>query len=130
MSIMCVCLCVHVIVCITQFNHLITFFPKHTHTHKRKQTKPQANLSSFLSFFLLPTGGPGSGKGRIVTNLKSMFGMKLITIEETVLKYLPKKMQHTMTLENSMVGPEKKKKIHWKGVSLLWTPLRQENVSP
>lgn len=43
-------------------------------------------------------GGPGSGKGRLVANLRSMFGMKLVSIESIILKYLPKKVAHSMTL--------------------------------
>ena len=50
-------------------------------------------------------GGPGSGKGRIVANLRSMFGMKLISGENIVLKYLPKKVQHSMTLTSTEVCP-------------------------
>ncbi|KAL5480097.1 hypothetical protein EMCRGX_G023719 [Ephydatia muelleri] len=46
-------------------------------------------------------GGPGSGKGRIVANLRSMFGMKLISAENIVLKYLPKKVQHFITLSTT-----------------------------
>lgn len=50
-----------------------------------------------------PPGGPGSGKGRIVANLRSMFGMKLISGENIVLKYLPKKVQHSMELTSTEV---------------------------
>lgn len=46
-------------------------------------------------------GGPGSGKGRIVANLRSMFGMKLISSEALIFKYLPKKVQHAMTLDDT-----------------------------
>lgn len=45
-------------------------------------------------------GGPGSGKGRLVANLRSMFGMKLISVESIILKYLPKKVAHSMTLSS------------------------------
>ena len=45
-------------------------------------------------------GGPGSGKGRLVANLRSMFGMKLISVESVILKYLPKKVAHSMTLNS------------------------------
>lgn len=50
------------------------------------------------------TGGPGSGKGRIVANLRSMFGMKLISAENIILKYLPKKVQHFITLSTANVS--------------------------
>ena len=50
------------------------------------------------------TGGPGSGKGRIVANLRSMFGMKLISAENIILKYLPKKVQHFITLSTASVS--------------------------
>lgn len=46
-------------------------------------------------------GGPGSGKGRIVANLRSMFGMKLVSGESLIFKYLPKKVQHAMTLNST-----------------------------
>ena len=49
------------------------------------------------------TGGPGSGKGRMVTNLQSMFGMKLISTESIVLKHLPKKVQHVMSINSTNV---------------------------
>ena len=48
-------------------------------------------------------GGPGSGKGRTVANLQSMFGMKLISTESIVLKNLPKKLQHVMAIESTDV---------------------------
>ena len=48
-------------------------------------------------------GGPGSGKGRTVANLQSMFGMKLISTESIVLKHLPKKVQHVMSIESTDV---------------------------
>lgn len=48
-------------------------------------------------------GGPGSGKGRMVTNLQSMFGMKLISTESIVLKHLPKKVQHVMSINSTNV---------------------------
>lgn len=47
-----------------------------------------------------PLGGPGSGKGRLVANLRSMFGMKLVSVESIILKYLPKKVAHLMTLNS------------------------------
>ena len=49
-------------------------------------------------------GGPGSGKGRIVANLRSMFGMKLISTESIVLNYLPKKVKHVMTISSTDVN--------------------------
>lgn len=48
-------------------------------------------------------GGPGSGKGRTVANLQSMFGMKLISTESIVLKHLPKKVQHVMSINSTDV---------------------------
>ena len=50
------------------------------------------------------TGGPGSGKGRLVANLRSMFGMKLVSVESVILKYLPKKVAHSMTLNSVEVS--------------------------
>ena len=44
------------------------------------------------------TGGPGSGKGRIVANLRSMFGVRLVSIESLIFRYLPKKVQHSMEI--------------------------------
>ena len=52
---------------------------------------------------MFSTGGPGSGKGRLVANLRSMFGMRLISAESIILKYLPKKVQHAMTLTTTEV---------------------------
>lgn len=57
-------------------------------------------LTICLSFCLV-SGGPGSGKGRIVANLRSMFGMKLVSGETLIFKYLPKKVQHAMTLNDT-----------------------------
>ena len=45
-------------------------------------------------------GGPGSGKGQLVANLRSMFGMRLISVESVILKYLPKKVAHLMQLNS------------------------------
>ena len=56
-----------------------------------------------VSLYLPSPGGPGSGKGRIVASLRSMFGMKLISTESIVLKYLPKKVQHVMTISSTDV---------------------------
>lgn len=44
------------------------------------------------------TGGPGSGKGRIIANLKSTFGAKLISAESLILDNLPKKVQQVMSI--------------------------------
>ncbi len=44
------------------------------------------------------TGGPGSGKGRIVANLRSMFGVRLISVESLIFQYLPKKVQHSKNI--------------------------------
>lgn len=52
----------------------------------------------------LSPGGPGSGKGRLVANLRSMFGMRLVSAESIILKYLPKKVQHAMTLTTAEVA--------------------------
>ena len=38
-----------------------------------------------------------------MANLRSMFGMKLISTESIVLKYLPKKVQHVMTISSTDV---------------------------
>lgn len=59
-----------------------------------------------MTYVLPPihVGGPGSGKGRIVANLRSMFGMKLISTESIVLKYLPKKVQHVMDISSTDVS--------------------------
>ena len=46
-------------------------------------------------------GGPGSGKGAIVANLCSMFGMQLVSAEALIFKYLPKKVSHTMELNTT-----------------------------
>ena len=46
------------------------------------------------------SGGPGSGKGRLVANLRSMFGMRLISVESIILKYLPKKVAHSMKINS------------------------------
>ena len=56
--------------------------------------------------YIICTGGPGSGKGRIVANLHSMFGLKLVSSESAILRYLPKKVQHVMTLSSTDVSQE------------------------
>lgn len=35
-----------------------------------------------------------------MANLRSMYGMKLISVESIILKYLPKKVAHSMTLDS------------------------------
>jgi adenylate kinase family enzyme len=46
-------------------------------------------------------GGPGSGKGRVVAQLCSMFGMNLVSSESLIFKYLPKKVAHTSELKTT-----------------------------
>ena len=36
-----------------------------------------------------------------MANLRSMFGMKLVSGESLIFKYLPKKVQHAMTLSDT-----------------------------
>lgn len=67
------------------------------------------SIDIIITYF---AGGPGSGKGRIVANLRSMFGMKLISTESIVLKYLPKKVQHVMTISSTDVIIYRKYYIH------------------
>jgi hypothetical protein len=67
----------------------------------------QVNVGSNVKFQPPPhtkivaiLGGPGSGKGRLVANLRSMFGMRLISVESIILKYLPKKVAHSMKINS------------------------------
>lgn len=54
-----------------------------------------------LQYWIVLLGGPGSGKGRIIANLRSMFGVRLISIESLIFHYLPKKVQHTMKVSTT-----------------------------
>ena len=40
----------------------------------------------------------------MVANLRSMFGMRLISVESVILKYLPKKVAHSMKINSVNVG--------------------------
>lgn len=41
-----------------------------------------------------------------MANLRSMFGMKLVSVESIILKYLPKKVAHLMALNSVDVSIE------------------------
>ena len=55
-------------------------------------------------YIAFTAGGPGSGKGRVVGCLQSMFGMKLVSSEAIILKYLPKKVAHVMDVTSTDVS--------------------------
>ncbi len=48
-------------------------------------------------------GGPGSHKGRVVGSLQSMFGMKLISSEAIILKFLPQKVGNIVSISTTEV---------------------------
>ena len=77
---------------------MFSFITTHV-CHSRHEGYQASCISEIMAWFHV-AGGPGSGKGRLVANLRSMFGMKLVSIESIILKYLPKKVAHTMTLNS------------------------------
>ena len=48
----------------------------------------------------------------MVANLRSMFGMRLISIEHIILKYLPKKVAHSMKINSVDVSGRQLLGIH------------------
>ncbi|XP_064384200.1 uncharacterized protein LOC135333213 isoform X2 [Halichondria panicea] len=46
-------------------------------------------------------GGPGSHKGHVVGSLQSMFGMKLISSEAIILKFLPQKVGNIVSISTT-----------------------------
>ncbi len=65
--------------------------------------------ASLLTVYcMVLAGGPGSHKGRVIASLQSMFGMRLVSSERLILKHLPKRVAHVMTLSSAGVSRQNK----------------------